>query len=62
MQSKETIELTVDKVGKVWLARMISPNTDPRLASAAAGWKLIPALKDGKPVAYLSMMTVNPYS
>jgi hypothetical protein len=61
MQSKETIELTVDEVGKVWSARMISPNTDPILVSAAAGWKLIPALKDGKSVAYLSKMTVNPY-
>jgi hypothetical protein len=61
MQSKETIELTVDEVGKVWSARMISPNTDPILVSAAAGWKLIPALKNGKSVAYLSKMTVNPY-
>jgi hypothetical protein len=61
MQSNETIELTVDEAGKVWSARMISPKTDPSLVSAAAGWKLIPALKDGKPVAYLSKMAVNPY-
>jgi hypothetical protein len=61
MQSNEFIELTVDEAGKVWSAKMISPKTDPSLVSAAAGWKLIPALKDGKPVAYLSKMTVNPY-
>ncbi len=61
MQSEETVELIIDEAGKVWSARMISPKSVPRLVSAAGGWKFIPARKDGKPVAFLSKMVVNPY-
>jgi hypothetical protein len=61
MQSEETIELTIDEAGKVRSSRMIVPKYDPGLASVALGWKFIPALRDGRPVAYRLKIVVNPF-
>jgi outer membrane biosynthesis protein TonB len=58
---EETVWLTIDEAGKVNSARMLAPKSDPELLQAAKDWKFIPALRDGRPVAYELKMEVRPY-
>jgi hypothetical protein len=61
MSPEETIELTIDEAGKVHSSRMLVPKYDPGLSSVARGWKFIPALREGRPVAYRLKMVVSPF-
>ncbi|MGD0648106.1 MAG: hypothetical protein ABR971_08950 [Acidobacteriaceae bacterium] len=58
-QGDETVQLTIDAAGKVQAARMLAPGSDPELLQAAKDWKFIPALSDGRPVAYELKMDVR---
>jgi outer membrane biosynthesis protein TonB len=58
-QGEETVLLTIDGAGKVESAQMRAPGSDPQLLQAAKDWKFIPALLDGKPVAYRLKMDVR---
>jgi hypothetical protein len=49
----------IDEAGKVALASMVAPRSDPELLQAAKDWKFIPAFLDGKPVAYRLKMDVQ---
>jgi TonB family protein len=60
MQGEETVELTIDEAGKVESVKMVAPGSDPDLLRVAKEWRFIPALRDGRPVAYKLKMDVRP--
>ena len=60
-ESGETLRLTIDEAGKVELAKMMASRTDPELMEAVKGWKFIPAMRGGRPVAYEMKIDVAPY-
>ncbi|MGH9616799.1 MAG: energy transducer TonB [Acidobacteriaceae bacterium] len=60
-RSQETVRLIIDEAGKVRSVKMVLPKKDPDLLNAAKNWKFIPALKDGRPVAYNLKLNVSPY-
>jgi len=53
------VNLVVDAAGKVHSAK-VDGNPDKDLVGATAGWKFIPAYKDGRPVASRMRMGVTP--
>jgi hypothetical protein len=59
VQREETVLLTIDAAGKVESAKMVVPMSDPELLQAATNWKFMPAMRDGKPVAYKMKMDVG---
>jgi hypothetical protein len=60
-RSQETLQLVIDKAGKVHSAKLLFPSEDPGLLNATKNWKFIPAFKDGRPVAYNLKVGVSPY-
>ncbi len=58
-QGVETVLLTIDAAGKVEAVTMLPRGSDPELLQAANNWKFIPALVDGRPVAYQLKMDVR---
>jgi hypothetical protein len=61
VQREEKVRLIIDEAGKVQSAEMQEPKSDPKLLLAARGWKFIPALRSGKPVAFNLNLDVSPY-
>jgi hypothetical protein len=59
--SELILELTVDSAGKVRSAEPAgnTKSMDPALLQAPTGWKFIPALKAGRPVASRTRMAVS---
>lgn len=49
-QSEEMVDIVIDAAGKVRSAKDVA-NKDLDLVNDCAGWKFIPAFKDGRPVA-----------
>lgn len=57
---QEEIELVIDAAGKVQRATMVGGAKDAEAIEAAKGWKFIPALKSGQPVACRYLMQMFP--
>jgi len=55
-----TMEVVISKLGRVEEARLTAPPkrmTDMLLLSGAKMWKFTPAMKDGQPVRYRTMVS-----
>jgi hypothetical protein len=46
----EGLDLVIDEAGKVRKAKLVGKGEDKDLIAATAGWKFIPAFKDGRAV------------
>ena len=54
------VDLVIDAAGKVWSIKT-EGKTDQDLIDASAGWKFVPALKYGNPVASRLRLGVTPF-
>jgi hypothetical protein len=52
--------MVIDAAGKVWSIN-IEGGPDKDLIDASAGWKFVPALKFGRPVASHMRLGVTPF-
>jgi len=57
-QSEEMVDIVIDAAGKVRSAKTVG-NKDRDLMNDCAGWKFIPAFKDGRPVASRMRLALN---
>ncbi len=60
LRAEVPVELVIDSAGKVRSAKAIA-NPDDDLIRATAGWKFIPAFRDGSPVASRIRMGITPF-
>jgi hypothetical protein len=59
LRTEVPVELVIDSAGKVRSAKAIA-NPDDDLVQATAGWKFVPALRNGDPVATHLRMGITP--
>jgi hypothetical protein len=57
-QSEKMVDIVIDAAGKVRSAKTVS-NKDLDLVNDCAGWKFIPAFRDGRPVASRMRLALN---
>lgn len=57
-QSEKMVDIVIDAAGKVRSAKAVG-NNDLDLVHDCAGWKFIPAFKDGRPVASRMRLALN---
>jgi hypothetical protein len=60
LNAEVEVDMVIDAAGKVWSIN-IEGKPDKDLMDASAGWKFIPALKDGRPVASRLRLGVTPF-
>jgi hypothetical protein len=57
-QSEQMVDIVIDAAGKVRSAKAVGTK-DLDLVNDCAGWKFIPAFKDGRPVASRMRLALN---